>query len=71
MIPRIAGGWQTTMADLALILFIVSVAGLQGGKEAKAKPGFAFIVLVPSLPFIGVGVYLLRRAERLKEDDED
>lgn len=39
MIPRIAGGWQTTMADLALILFIVSVAGLQAGKEAKAKPG--------------------------------
>lgn len=35
MIPRIAGGWQTTMADLALILFIVSVAGLQGGDESK------------------------------------
>jgi len=39
MIPRVAGGWQTTMADLTLILFIVSVAGLQTGKEAKAEPG--------------------------------
>lgn len=28
MIPRLAGGWQTTLADLALILFIVGVAGL-------------------------------------------
>lgn len=36
MIPRLAGGWQTTMADLALILFIVSVAGLQGAKEEKS-----------------------------------
>lgn len=36
MIPRLAGGWQTTMADLSLILFIVSVAGLQAGKAGKA-----------------------------------
>lgn len=39
--------------------------------EAKAKPGFAFIILVPSLPFIGAGIYLLRRAERLKNDEDD
>lgn len=36
MIPRLAGGWQTTMADLSLILFIVSVAGLQAGKAGRA-----------------------------------
>ena len=35
MISRLAGGWQTTMADLALILFIVSVAGLQAGKGSE------------------------------------
>lgn len=35
MIARIAGGWQTTMADLALILFIVSIAGLQNIQEAE------------------------------------
>ena len=39
--------------------------------EAKAKPGFALIVLVPSLPFIGLGAYLLRKAERMKDDDDD
>lgn len=38
MMPRIAGGWQTTMADLALILFIVSVAGLQAGKKEAVRP---------------------------------
>ena len=36
MIPRLGGGWQTTMADLSLILFIVSVAGLQAGRVSKA-----------------------------------
>lgn len=38
MMPRIAGGWQTTLADLALILFIVSVAGLQAGEDKRAEP---------------------------------
>lgn len=36
MIARIPGGWQTTMADLSLILFIVSVAGLQTGRTDRA-----------------------------------
>lgn len=39
--------------------------------EAKAKPGFAFIIIIPSLPFIAGGVYLLRRAERMKSDEDD
>ena len=39
--------------------------------EAKAKPGFALIIIVPSLPFIAVGVYLLRKGERMKRDDDD
>ena len=38
--------------------------------EAKAKPGFALIVIVPSLPFIGFGIYLLRKGERMKEEDD-
>jgi len=37
MIPRISSGWQTTMADLALILFMVSVAGLYSG-HGKGTP---------------------------------
>jgi lipopolysaccharide export LptBFGC system permease protein LptF len=39
--------------------------------EAKAKPGFAIIVLVPSLPFIGIGLYLLRRGERMKREEDE
>jgi len=38
--------------------------------EAKAKSGFVLIVLLPSLPFIAGGIVLLRRAEKLKEDDD-
>lgn len=37
--------------------------------EARQKPGFALIVILPSLPFIGLGLYLLRRADRLKDED--
>lgn len=37
MMPRLAGGWQTTMADLALILFIVSVAGLQAHESGESE----------------------------------
>ena len=38
MIPRLAGGWQTTLADLALILFIVSVAGLNAPATETSPP---------------------------------
>jgi lipopolysaccharide export LptBFGC system permease protein LptF len=37
--------------------------------EAKAKPGFALIVIVPSLPFVAIGAWLLRRAERMNDAD--
>lgn len=37
--------------------------------EAKEKPGFALIVILPSLPFVVLGAYLLRRAERMKDSE--
>ena len=37
--------------------------------EAKQKPAFALVVLLPSLPFIAAGAYLIRRADRMKSDD--
>lgn len=58
---------------LVIILFALLIDAsffMLSKPEAKAKPGFAFIILVPSLPFIGFGVYLLRKAERLKEEDD-
>jgi hypothetical protein len=38
--------------------------------EVRQKPGFAAIVIVPSLPILAFGVYLLRRAARLREDED-
>lgn len=35
MISRISFGWQTTMADLALILFMVTAAGLHAQNEKE------------------------------------
>jgi hypothetical protein len=58
---------------LVLILFALLIDAsffMLSAPEAKAKPGFALIVIVPSLPFIGIGVYLLRKAERLKQEDD-
>ena len=59
---------------LVIILFALIIDAsffMLSAPEAKAKPGFAFIVIVPSLPFFGIGIYLLRRAERMKSDDDD
>ena len=58
---------------LVLILFALLIDAsffMLSAPEAKAKPGFALIVIIPSLPFIGIGVYLLRKAERLKQEDD-
>lgn len=38
MISRISFGWQTTMADLALILFMVTAAGIHTQREQNAEP---------------------------------
>jgi lipopolysaccharide export LptBFGC system permease protein LptF len=59
---------------LVIILFALLIDAsffMLSTPEAKAKPGFAVIVLVPSLPFIGIGLYLLRRGERMKREEDD
>src|SRR5690242_5850214 len=35
MIQRISFGWQTTMADLAMILFMITAAGIHGQKQEQ------------------------------------
>ena len=37
MISRFAFGWQTTMADLALILFMVTAAGVHAQREKEQE----------------------------------
>ena len=58
---------------LVLVIFALLIDAsffMLSAPEAKAKPGFALIVIVPSLPFIGFGIYLLRRADRMKREDD-
>jgi hypothetical protein len=38
MISRISFGWQTTMADLAMILFMVTAAGIHAQSQQKQQP---------------------------------
>ena len=45
MITRGAGGWQTVLADLSLILFMVTVAALS---QAQHREGQKAAALVPS-----------------------
>lgn len=59
---------------LVIILFTLLIDAsffMLSKPEAKAKPGFALIILVPSLPFVGIGLYLLRKGERMKADDDE
>lgn len=37
MIARLSVGWQTTIADLALILFMVTAAGLNAERQSEAR----------------------------------
>jgi lipopolysaccharide export LptBFGC system permease protein LptF len=37
--------------------------------EIRQRPTFPLVVLVPSIPLFGLGLYLLRRANRLKAED--
>lgn len=37
--------------------------------ETRAKPGYPLVVILPSLPVIALGVWILRRGARLKDDE--
>jgi hypothetical protein len=54
---------------LALVfVFIIDVSCFIFAKpELRARPGFAAIIVVPSLPIIAFGIWLLRRANKLKD----
>jgi hypothetical protein len=51
MIPRMGSGWQTVLADLSLILFMITAAAVS---EVKQKPQpVAAAIPAPSLPALG------------------
>ena len=39
--------------------------------ETRSSPRFAAVVVVTSLPLFLVGALLLRKAEKMKEDDDE
>ena len=56
---------------LVLPLIIDLSCMLLSPAEVRQRPGFSLVVIVPSLPFFVFGALLLRRAGKLKEDEED
>jgi hypothetical protein len=61
MISRVSFGWQTTMADLALILFMVTAAGIHAQDEQKPQPRQA--ADAPSLSAEGEPLAVYRTGE--------
>ena len=56
MISRISFGWQTTMADLALILFMVTAAGIHAEKQKEHSQELS----APAFPAQGASLALYR-----------
>ncbi len=54
------GGWQTTIADLALILFMVSVAAIANQPDGAGEGDHAAAALVNPLPAMGEPVAIYR-----------
>lgn len=54
------GGWQTTIADLALILFMVSVAAIANQPDGAGEADHAAAALVNPLPAMGEPVAIYR-----------
>lgn len=57
---------------LLIVLAVIIDASLLflGDPAARQKPGFPLLVILPSLPFVGAGIFLLRRAARLPEVED-
>jgi hypothetical protein len=53
---------MTLLIDLSCFIFTKP--------EISHRPTFPLVVIVPSLPLVAFGVYLLRRASRLKVEDD-
>jgi hypothetical protein len=52
----------TALIDVSCFLFT--------RPEVRVRPSFPLVVIVPSLPLVALGVYLLRKASRLKAEDD-
>lgn len=56
---------------LLFLPFIIDASCVIFAKpELRMRPGFLAVVIVPSLPIFLGGMLLLRRASRMKEEEE-
>lgn len=62
MISRFSFGWQTTMADLALILFMVTAAGIHAQQQQQQRE-HPTAASVPPLSVLGEPLALYRAGE--------
>jgi len=56
---------------LVLSLLVDTSCFIFARAETRQNPRFTVVVLVSSLPLYAVGALLLRKASRMKEDEED
>lgn len=58
-------------ALLVILAILIDVSSFIFVKpEVRQKPGFALIVILPSLPIVAFGIHLLRRASKLREEED-
>lgn len=62
MIGRSASSWQTVLADLSLILFMVTASALGDAPEANTPPPPPSVPVQPAIPALGEPVALWREA---------
>jgi hypothetical protein len=57
---------------LLVLPFIIDVSCVMFAKpEVRARSGFVLAIVLPSLPLFALGAYLMRKGNRLKDDEEE
>ena len=67
---------RTTARVLGLLVLVLSMlvdtsCFIFARPETRQNPRFTVVVVVSSLPLYAIGALLLRKASRMKEDEED
>jgi hypothetical protein len=59
-------------AVVLLMVFVIDIGCFMFTKpEISHRATFPLVVLIPSLPFMALGIYLLRKGSRLPAEDGD
>jgi hypothetical protein len=56
---------------LLMAVLVVSTCFVFARPESRSNPRFATVVLVSSIPMFVAGALLLRKASRMKDEDEE